>query len=294
MPSRRLLRLTAALGILASSFAQAESPPILDAPESAYWHEGSRSWYVSSLGGGLSVARDGVGWISRFDAEGRVVEARWVEGLDAPTGIASVGDTLFVADRGGLLEIDIRDARVLRTIELPGIAFANDVAAAADGTVYVSDMAGNRIYRVRPGQPAKVWLEGEVLQNPNGLWVDGDRLLVGTWGPMIEPGGFAVRHPGRVLSADRESGTITPLGTGEPVASIDGLVRVDDHLFATDWPGGRLLRFDAEGRHVVAASGFLQLADLGYSASTRTIALPVMGDNRLVLLHLDALERRTP
>lgn len=294
MHADRLLRAAVAAGALAAAVAQADPPPVLDAPESAYWHEGSRSWYVSSLGGGLSVARDGVGWISRFDAEGRVVAARWVEGLDAPTGIASVGDTLFVADRGGLLEIDVAAAKLLRTIELPGVAFANDVAAAADGTVYVSDMAGNRIYRVRPGRPAEVWLKGEALQNPNGLWVDGDRLLVGTWGPMIDPGGFAVRHPGRVQSVDRGSGAITPLGSGEPVASIDGLVRVGEHLFATDWPGGRLLRFDAEGRHVVAASGFQQLADLGYSASTRTIALPVMGDNRLVLLHLDALDGRTP
>ena len=289
MHSRRLVRLTAALCILASSFARAEAPPVLDAPESAYWHEGSRSWYVSSLGGGLSVARDGVGWIARFDAEGRAVEARWIDGLDAPTGIASVGERLYVADRGGLLEIDIPGARVLRTIELPGVAFANDVAAAADGTVYVSDMAGNRIYRVRPGQPAEVWLEGEALQNPNGLWVDGDRLLIGTWGPMIEPGSFAVRHPGTVLSVDREGGEIVPFGAGEPVASIDGLLRVGDYLFATDWPGGRLLRFDAKGRPQVVLSGFSQLADLGYSASTHTLAIPVMSESRLVLVHLDAL-----
>lgn len=291
MRVRRLWHLPVAFGALAAVVAQAEAPPVLDAPESAYWHEESRSWYVSSLGGGLSVARDGIGWVSRFDAEGRVVEARWIDGLDAPTGIASAGDRLYVADRGGLLEIDIPGARVLRTIELPGVAFANDVAAAADGTVYVSDMAGNRIYRVRPGEPAEVWLEGEVLQNPNGLWVDGERLLVGTWGPMIDPGGFAVRHPGRVLSVDRETAAVTALGSGEPVASIDGIVRVGDGYFATDWPGGRLLHFDAKGRPQVVLSGFSQLADLGYSASTRTLAIPVMSENRLVLVHLDALAR---
>ncbi|MFO1433041.1 MAG: hypothetical protein U1F76_23530 [Candidatus Competibacteraceae bacterium] len=31
----------------------------LDAPEAAFWHAESRTWFVSNLGGGLSLARDG-------------------------------------------------------------------------------------------------------------------------------------------------------------------------------------------------------------------------------------------
>jgi len=288
LPSLALLLMAAAPAAL----AQDEAPAALDAPESAYWHAPTASWYVSSLGGGLSVERDGYGWISRFDAEGRLLQARWVEGLDAPTGIASVADRLYVADRAGLLEIDIAAARVLRTIELPGVQFANDVAAAPDGTLYVSDMAANRIYRVLPGRGAEAWLETPSLQNPNGLWVEGDTLIVATWGPLVEPGGFATHHPGTVLRVDRGDGSIAPLGSGEPVANLDGIVRVGEHYFATDWSGGRLLRFDAAGAYEVVLSGFSMLADLGYSRENHTLGLPVMGENRLVLLHLGALAEK--
>ncbi len=273
--------------------ALADAPPVLDAPESAYWHAGTASWYVSNLGGGLSLERDGYGWIARFDASGQLDDARWVQGLDAPTGMASVGDRLYVADRAGLVEIDIPAARVLRTIELPGVAFPNDVAAAPDGTVYVSDMGGNRIYRMQPGGAAEAWLESETLENPNGLAVEGGTLVVATWGPMIEPGGFATRHPGTVLRVDRETGTIRPLREGAQIANLDGIVRVGEHWFATDWSGGRLLRIDPDGRHEVVMSGFLQPADLGYSAETHTLGLPLMGDDRLVLLHLGTLSGST-
>lgn len=277
-----------------SCAALADAPPVLDAPESAYWHAGTASWYVSNLGGGLSVERDGYGWIARFDAAGQPRDARWVQGLDAPTGMASVGDRLYVADRAGLVEIDIPAAKILRTIELPGAAFPNDVAASSDGTIYVSDMAGNRIYRVPPGSDAEVWIESDALDNPNGLSVEGGTLVVATWGPMIDPAGFATRHPGTVLLVDRVTGAIRPLREGAQIANLDGIVRVGEHWFATDWSGGRLLRIDADGRHEVVMSGFLQLADLGYSAETHTLGLPLMGDDRLVLLRLGALAGSAP
>ncbi len=53
----------------------AEPDPVLDAPENAYWHADSETWFVSSLGGGLSLKTDGYGWVSRFDALGKVIAA---------------------------------------------------------------------------------------------------------------------------------------------------------------------------------------------------------------------------
>jgi hypothetical protein len=262
----------------------------LDAPEAAFWHAESKTWLVSNLGGGLSLARDGIGWLTRYDHQGRLLNARWVEGMDAPTGIAAVGNLIYVADRSGVHEIDVKEAKILRTIEIPDSKFLNDVAAAPNGDLFVSDFGANRIYRLGRHRKPEVWLESERLENPNGLIVDGDNLVIATWGPMTDPKTFAVKHPGTILRANLQSRRLTPLGNGAPIASFDGIIKVGHDYYATDWPNGRLLRISKAGVLKEVLTGFFQLADLGYDPKSKTIAMPVMSDNRLIYLRLNALK----
>lgn len=285
----RLLAICTGLALSASTPAAATENQPLDAPEAAYWHAESQTWLVSSLGGGLSLARDGIGWLSRYDAQGRLLDPRWIDGMDAPTGIASVGNLVYVADRAGLHEIDAAQAKRIRTIPIPGSLFLNDVAAAPNGVLFVSDFEANRIYRLDQDRKPEIWLEGEQLQNPNGLVVDGDHLVIATWGPMTDPATFAVKHPGTVLRAHLASKALEPLGDGKPIASFDGIVKAGDDYFATDWPGGRLLRISKTGEVREVLTGFHQLADLGFQPTGPILGMPVMSDNRLILLHLDAL-----
>ncbi len=284
------------VGVLIMAIAAVVAVPIraaeqvmLDAPEGACWDAGSRSWFVSNLGGGLSLARDGYGWISRFDESGRLVASRWVEFLDAPTGMAVVGRRLYVIDRAGVVEIDIDTAKVLTTIALPDGKFANDVAAAPNGDLYVSDTELNRIYRLGERRVAEVWLASERLENPNGLWVDGEDLIVATWGPMTDIATFATRHPGTILRVRLADKQITPLGDGKPIANLDGIVKLGPSYFATDWRGGRLLRISPAGHVQTVLSGFWQLADLGVDPEGGVLALPVMSEDRLILVNTTAL-----
>ncbi|MFO1433042.1 MAG: hypothetical protein U1F76_23535 [Candidatus Competibacteraceae bacterium] len=57
--------------------------------------------------------------------------------MDAPTGIAAVGNLLYVADRAGVHKIDIQRAKILRTIEIPNSKFLNDVAGAPNGDLFI-------------------------------------------------------------------------------------------------------------------------------------------------------------
>ena len=60
--------------------------------------------------------------------------------------------------------------------EIEGAQFLNDLATAPDGTVYVSDSTTLRVYQVRDGK-SSVFVEGaDVVEQPNGLLVDGGRL----------------------------------------------------------------------------------------------------------------------
>ncbi|AFZ18867.1 SMP-30/gluconolactonase/LRE family protein [Allocoleopsis franciscana] len=284
-----ILALFIALLLAAAKSAETKGNP-LDAPEAAFWHAESRTWFVSNLGGGLSLARDGFGWLTRYDENGKLLDARWVDGMDAPTGIAAVGNLLYVADRAGVHEIDVQRAIILRTIEIPNSKFLNDVAAAPNGDLFVSDFEANRIYRLNGEREAEVWLEGEELENPNGLIVEGNNLIIATWGPMTDPATFAVKHPGTLQKAELATRKLSPVGKGHPIASFDGVIAIGKHYFATDWPAGRLLRISAEGEVQEVLTGFHQLADLGYNPDRKTIAMPVMSDSRLIFLHLEAIK----
>src|SRR5687767_5799615 len=149
-------------------------------PESVYIDEGSGFVFSSQIGGAPD-ARDGNGRIAQLTGDGRVVSANWVTGLNAPKGLRSHNGTLWTADLDEVIGINIATASVTSRTKIEGAIFLNDVAVGPDGTVYVSDMMANRIHAIRNGM-ATVFAEGEQLEWPNGLLVDGNRLIVGGWG----------------------------------------------------------------------------------------------------------------
>lgn len=264
---------------------------VLDAPENAYWHAPSQSWYVSSLGGGLSLERDGYGWITRLDENGKIIKAKWVEGLDAPTGMAASNGRLYVGDRGVLVEIDITKGQILRKIPLKGSEFVNDVAAAPNGDLYVSDTFTDRIYRLPKGGTPEIFVESPELEYPNGLFVDGNDLIVATWGPMTNRETFETSRPGTLKKVNLRTRAITPLGDGKPIANFDGIVKLGNVYFATDWVGGRLLMISPSGEVTEVLRGFKQLADLGVRADTGVLGMPEMSSNRLFLFNVDGMKR---
>src|SRR5262245_49027841 len=96
------LTLTLATGAFAQNPPQRNAPEPtalwtlsadVNAPESAYYDATSNAIFVSSINGDV-LAKDGNGYISRLGADGKVVNARWATGLNAPKGLRSVGGTL--------------------------------------------------------------------------------------------------------------------------------------------------------------------------------------------------------
>src|SRR5262245_35535723 len=69
----------------------------------------------------------------------------------------------------------------------PGAKWFNDVASDGRGVVYVADSATNTSWRLKDGK-FESWLTDEALNTPNGLYVEGDTLLVAPFGAMAEKG----------------------------------------------------------------------------------------------------------
>jgi sugar lactone lactonase YvrE len=153
------------------------------------------------------------------------------------------------------------------------------VAVGDDGTVYVSDMAATRIYALRDGS-VEVFAEGEDLEWPNGLLVDGNRLIVGGWGrPEAD---FSTLVPGRLFALDLETKEKT-LITPEPFGNIDG-VESDGQggWVVTDYLAGKVMRVGADGSIEELGVFAPGTADLGYVAGEGIAIVPHMNENRVV------------
>ncbi len=213
-----------------------------NSPESAYFDADSGFVFVSQIAG-EGGKKDGYGWISKLDLSGKVIKEKWVTGLSAPKGIRSHKGTLWVSDLDEIVAIDIGKGEISRRVSIPGAKFLNDLACGPDGTVYVADMLGSRIYQYADGKTA-VFAEGDELESPNGLLVDGDRLIVAGWGLTTD---FTTKTPGRLFSLDLKTKKKT-LITSNPTGNLDG-VELDGHggFIVTDWPAGKVLDIAANG-----------------------------------------------
>jgi DNA-binding beta-propeller fold protein YncE len=271
---RRLL--AAALGCLASLAA---APAIADPPaaatgfqhpESVYWDAPTDAWYVSNFGGSQPDAkgRDPDGYLSKLDADGNVVAERWVDGLRSPKGMRRSGNLLYLADVGQLVVIDLTaPPHVTRRVDLDAIGaqLPNDVATdPSTGDLYVSDTLRDAIYRIdRRTLTPTVFLESADLEAPNGLLVDGGKLMVASYGPGLDRDTFRTTSPGRILEVDLSTRAVTPFRGMARVGNLDGIEKQGSSYLVTDNPAGRLLRVAQDGSVSEVAKDFGSAADLG-------------------------------
>jgi len=246
-------------------------------PESAYYDEASGFIFTSQIDG-QPTDRDGNGRIVKLNADGTVSAADWVTGLHAPKGLRAHQGTLWTADLDEVIGIEIATGRVASRIKVEGAQFLNDVATGADGTVYVSDFTANRIYAIKDGT-VTTFAEGEQLEYPNGLLVDGNRLIVGSWGkPEAD---FTTKVPGRLFALDlgtKQKTLITP----KPFANIDG-VESDGRggYLVSDYLAGKILRISATGESRELKQFMPGAADIGFIPSINAVIVPHMNENKV-------------
>ncbi len=255
------------------------------APESALLDSERGVIYVSNVAGEAG-GKDGVGFISKVTPDGKMQEAEWVKGLDAPKGLVMSGDKLYVSDIDKLVEIDVTSGKVTNSWPAAGAQFLNDTAADSSGRVFVSDMLTDTIYVLENGA-LSVWVQDPALLHPNGLRVDGDRLIVAAWGKDIQPD-FSTKEPGRLLSVDLKTKEISAVGSGEPVGNLDGLEPDGaGNWIATDWVDGALYRLHPDGTpdHLLDLNA--GSADLEYIEGDKLVIIPMMMDGKVTAYHIE-------
>lgn len=296
--NRPIISLTALLTIACTGWstnAQDATPPVawelsdgIQSPESVYFDAANGFLFVSQIGSGGATGKDQDGYLSKLTADGKIVALKWITGLDAPKGLRSHENRLWVSDIDRLVGIDIAAGKIVAQIPVPGAAFLNDVACDTDGTVYVSDTTGCKIYRLREGK-IDVFAEGEDLEYPNGLLVVGDRLVVASWGKPNDD--FSTEVPGRLFTLDlktKEKSLITP----KPFGNLDGLEAVSGgRYFVSDWFAGKVYVIGSDGRSRLLLQLPKGAADIGIVPSERLLIVPQMLENKVTAYRIQRPNR---
>jgi sugar lactone lactonase YvrE len=244
-------------------------------PETVTYDPKRKVFYVSNYDIYNFSFTGGLQHISKVSPEGKVLEARWVEGLSNPTGMAMREDRLFVVERAGVVEIDPSGGGVVKRYPVPGARFLNDIAIDGEGRVYVSDSRGGVIFRLE-GDGIEQWLSGDLVDQPNGLHVLEGKLIV------------ADNGDGTIRAFDLETKDMSVLAL-IPGGGLDGIEEEGNGSLLVSHYEGRLFRVSMDGtvEKLLDTTGpGMRCANFAHVPESNLLAVPTFEDNRIVLYRL--------
>ena len=257
----------------------------LNTPECAIHDEKADVYIVSNINGN-PLGKDKAGFISRVAPSGKILDLKWIDGgaegvtLNAPKGLAIVGDTLYAADVNAIRKFHRVTGKPTGVIEIKDSSFLNDLASGPDGKVYVSDtgfggekdpVEASAVYEIGPDDSIKALSKGAEVPNPNGLLVTAGGLLVCTW------------NSGELLWASAKEGR-ERLVAKLPKNQLDGIVAdKDGSLLITSWAGECVYRHSDKGTSV-AVEGLKEPADPGWDAKRGRLLIPHFKEHTLTII----------
>lgn len=283
---KQLISLAAVLAVLAACQPTKEQKTEMKAPtltmkwasdttlttcESVLYDKNADVLYVADIAGKPDSA-DGVGFISKLGLDGKVIDAQWVKGLNAPKGMGMVNGKLYVADINKLVEIDLSTGQVARSYPIEGAVFLNDVTTDAGGKVYVSD-TGTGVVSVLDNGTVTPYLTG--IAHVNGLLADEGNFLVA----QFEEGLL------NIIDASK-----TPVLLADSVANADGIEALGDGSYLVSSWNGKVTYVAADGKTTVildtTGDKNQSAADIEYIADKKLLLVPTFFGNKVVAYEL--------
>jgi hypothetical protein len=259
--------------------------------------------YASNLGTGSNpLGKDGNGYISKFSYAGELLEQQFISlagQLDGPTGMALLGDRLFVSDLDEVIGFDLNRAAAPVRIDLRGqrVTFLNDLVAVSDHQLVVSATNAKKLFLIDTlTESFEPFGLDFALNHPNGLAFDAEanKLYVAanrvhTIGSNMSNGEVLVLD----LDLDNASATLDAQ-VANAGFFLDGISLFDNgQIVYSDWVSGSgatgvLRRFDAQSLTLATPTN-LQLqgfADFFWQDRQRILAAPNLIGGKVRLLRL--------
>jgi len=249
----------------------------LATPESVLVDAANDRYLVSNINGKPLDANNN-GYIAELSPDGKVTNGKFIAGgtgkvkLDAPKGMGISKGFLYVADITVVRKFDAKTGAPKGDIPVAGATFLNDIAVAANGTVYVSDSgmkAGEKdfeptgtdaVYVIDKFGRAKAIAKSTDLGRPNGLLATDKGILAVTFGTNEL---YRLSDKGEKLDV-----------TGLPAGGLDGLVPMGDSLLVSSWQASAVFKGKLGGEFKVALTGLSAPADIAYDAKRKRVIVP--------------------
>lgn len=244
----------------------------LNVVESSYYHEATQTIFTSSIVGVYNI-KDSIGYISKYDQNGKLLIKEWVKGLNAPKGISCSQTKLYVTDIDRVLEINLKTGQILKEYRNSKSKSLNDVSVASNGKVYVSDASGNCVFYLGKDS-LEVLVEGSDLEAMNGILAVGDMVYLGSKSNLIS-----------INPKSKELKVVV-----EKVGYIDGLVQVAENKFIiSNFGGGVKLIEVGKGveKLIDTEAAKINAADLGYISGKKILLVPTFSNNRVVAYRIN-------
>jgi sugar lactone lactonase YvrE len=239
-------------------------------------------------------------WISLLHHDGSVHTPRWIGiqspaaqrdaltpplRLNEPYGSDLVNGVLYLADRDGgtnandpiisvVRRFNMKTGAPLPDIRVADAGWFNDIAVAADGTIYGSVTGTNQVWRVMPDGQASLFLQGELMNRPNGVAIDNQGQIV-----VVNVGNDAV------LTFSRDGKLV---GTEHTVqAGNDGIVIMPDGTkYISSVINGGISRIRPGQAAELIAENIPSAASMCYDSGARQLVIPMNANNGIALVKL--------
>lgn len=253
----------------------------LATPESVLYDEMADRYLVSNINGS-PVAADDNGYILELSPEDKTPPRRFIAAglagvrLDAPKGMAISRGVLYVADITVVRRFDVKTGASKGDVPIAGAAFLNDVAAAGDGRIYVSDsglkmgakelepMGADAVY-VLDKDRVRALVKSKALASPNGLL-------------LLDQGLLAVSFRANELYRLDDKGARQNV-TALPQGGLDGLLAIGDTLLVSSWAGNAVYRGKLGGTFEPVLTGLNAPADIALDSKRQRLLVPRFLDN---------------
>ena len=278
-------------------------------------YDPSRGVIVAPSRGVGQAVRANDAWIAFVNHDGSVHTPRWIGiqnagaerdsmtpalVLNEPFGSFLHKGVLYFADRDGgtpdatkpgenipsvavVRTFDMATGRPLKSIPVPGSPWLNDIAVAADGTVYGTNTgAADKpetwvVWKLTPDGQASVFVQGAPLNIPNGIEVDSDGNIVVV--NIGSPDVITFAPDGRVVRTEQAA-----------QAGNDGLVIMPDGVkFVSSVRLGGISMIAPGARAKLIAENIPSAASMCYDSGANQLVIPMNANNGLAFVSLKGI-----
>jgi len=278
-------------------------------------YDPNRGVIVAPSRGVSQAVRTNDAWVAFVNHDGSVHTPRWIGIQNAgaeresmtpplvfnePFGSFLHKGVLYIADRDGgtpdatkpgentpsvavVRTFDMASGRPLKSVTVPGSPWLNDIAVAADGTVYGTNSgAADRpetwaVWKLAPDGQASVFVQGAPLSTPNGIEVDGDGNIV-----VVNIGSTDVitfAPDGHVIKTEQAA-----------QSGNDGLVIMPDGVkFVSSVRLGGVSMMAPGARAKLIAENIPSAASMCYDSDANQLVIPMNANNGLAFVSLKGI-----